>query len=129
MHWRKVHASQGGAASRPDEAVTAFPSREATHPAQGTLHLLIRHNRAAAVMIWRYLPRGVRMVKRPKITPEETAELQSLYAELPGAIAEAAEAARAEQSPSQPDAALEGDEKVDTIIKRIVQLTDESDEQ
>jgi hypothetical protein len=69
------------------------------------------------------------MAKRPKITPEETAELQSLYAELPGAIAEAAEAARAEQSPSQPDAALEGDEKVDTIIKRIVQLTDESDEQ
>jgi hypothetical protein len=69
------------------------------------------------------------MVKRPKITPEETAELQSLYAELPGAIAEAAEAARAEHSPRQPDAALEGDEKVDTIIRRIVQLTDESDEQ
>jgi hypothetical protein len=69
------------------------------------------------------------MVKRPKITPEETAELQSLYAELPGAIAEAAEAARAEQSPRQPEAAVEGDEKVDTIIRRIVQLTDESDDQ
>jgi hypothetical protein len=31
----------------------------------------------------------------PKITPEETAELQALYAELPSAIAEAAEAAAA----------------------------------
>jgi hypothetical protein len=68
------------------------------------------------------------MVGRSKITPEETAELQSLYAELPGAIAEAAEAARNEQLPAQSEAALEGDEKVDTIIKRIVQLTDESDE-
>jgi hypothetical protein len=68
------------------------------------------------------------MVGRSKITPEETAELQSLYAELPGAIAEAAEAARNEQRPEQSEAALEGDEKVDTIIKRIVQLTDESDE-
>jgi hypothetical protein len=68
------------------------------------------------------------MVGRSKITPEETAELQSLYAELPGAIAEAAEAARAEQRPRQAEAALEGDEKVDTIIKRIVQLTDESED-
>jgi thioredoxin-like negative regulator of GroEL len=67
------------------------------------------------------------MAGRSKITPEETAELQSLYAELPGAIAEAAEAARTEQRAGQPEAALEGDEKVDTIIKRIVQLTDESD--
>jgi hypothetical protein len=68
------------------------------------------------------------MVRSPKITPEETAELQSLYAELPGAIAEAAEAARADQRARQPEAAIEGDEKVDTIIRRIVQLTDESDD-
>jgi hypothetical protein len=68
------------------------------------------------------------MVGRPKITPEETAELQSLYAELPGAIAEAAEAARTEQRPGQTETAFEGDEKVDTIIKRIVQLTNESDD-
>jgi hypothetical protein len=67
------------------------------------------------------------MVGQPKITPEETAELQSLYAELPGAIAEAAEAARGEQRPGQTEIAYEGDEKVDTIIKRIVQLTDESE--
>jgi len=69
------------------------------------------------------------MAGRPKITPEETAELQSLYAELPGAIAEAAEAARAEQRPGQTETGFEGDEKVDTIIKRIVQLTDESGDQ
>jgi hypothetical protein len=67
------------------------------------------------------------MVGRPKITPEETAELQSLYAELPGAIAEAAEAARGEPHSGQAETPLEGDEKVDTIIKRIVQLTNESD--
>ena len=68
------------------------------------------------------------MVGRPKITPEETAELQSLYAELPGAIAEAAEAARSEQRAGQTETAFEGDEKVDTIIKRIVQLTDDSED-
>jgi hypothetical protein len=65
---------------------------------------------------------------RSKITPEETAELQTLYAELPGAIAEAAEAARGEQHPGQRETPLEGDEKVDTIIRRIVQLTDESED-
>ena len=37
------------------------------------------------------------MVGRAKITAEETAELQRLYSELPSAIAEAAEAVRAEQ--------------------------------
>ncbi len=68
------------------------------------------------------------MAGRSKITPEETAELQTLYAELPGAIAEAAEAARGEQRPGQGETPLEGDEKVDTIIRRIVQLTDESED-
>jgi hypothetical protein len=57
------------------------------------------------------------MAGRAKITPEETVELQRLYSELPAAIAEAGDAVRSEQ----------GDEKVDTIIKRICQLTDESE--
>jgi hypothetical protein len=69
------------------------------------------------------------MAERSKITPEETAELQSLYAELPGAIAEAAEAARTEQRAEKADSTLDGDEKVDTIIRRIVQLTNDSDDQ
>jgi|HubBroStandDraft_5_1064220.scaffolds.fasta_scaffold594828_2 hypothetical protein len=64
----------------------------------------------------------------PKITPEETAELQALYAELPSAIAEAAEAAaaaRAEQLAGRKrESAQDGDEKVDTIIRRICQLTE-----
>ncbi len=65
------------------------------------------------------------MTKESKNTPEETAELQALYAELPSAIAEATEAARAGQSPGKVlDPPLEGDEKVDTIIKRIIQLTE-----
>jgi hypothetical protein len=68
------------------------------------------------------------MVGRTKITVEETAELQRLYSELPSAIAEAAEAARAEQRSGQAmEPAVEGGEKVDTIIKRICQLTDESE--
>jgi hypothetical protein len=68
------------------------------------------------------------MVGRTKITVEETAELQRLYSELPSAIAEAAEAMRAEQRSGQAmEAPHEGDEKVDTIIKRICQLTDESE--
>lgn len=66
------------------------------------------------------------MGERTKITAEETAELQRLYSELPSAIAEAAEAARAEQvSGRPPEAFVEGDEKVDTIIKRICQLTED----
>jgi hypothetical protein len=72
------------------------------------------------------------MTTRAKISAEETAELQRLYSELPWAIAEAsAEAARAERSQNQraDDEALDGDEKVDTIIKRIVQLTQNSDEE
>lgn len=67
------------------------------------------------------------MAGREKITAEETAELQRLYSELPWAIAEAAEAVRAEQRSGRPEAPLEGDEKVDTIIKRICQLTDDSE--
>jgi hypothetical protein len=67
------------------------------------------------------------MAARPKITPEETAELQRLYSELPWAIAEASKAAAedrpAGQTREQPQ---DGDEKVDTIIRRICQLTDES---
>jgi len=60
-----------------------------------------------------------------KNTPEETAELQALYAELPSAIAKAAEAVRAEQlSGKKLETTPEGDEKVDTIIKRICQLTE-----
>jgi hypothetical protein len=67
------------------------------------------------------------MVGNRKITVEETAELQRLYSELPSAIAEAAEAVRAEQlSAPASETSLEGDEKVDTIIKRICQLTDDS---
>ena len=72
------------------------------------------------------------MTARAKISAEETAELQRLYSELPWAIAEAsAEAARAERPPgrSADDDALEGDEKVDTIIKRIVQLTQDSEDE
>jgi hypothetical protein len=61
------------------------------------------------------------MVGKRKITVEETAELQRLYSELPSAIAEAAVAVRTEP-PSE-----DGDEKVDTIIKRICQLSDDSE--
>ena len=63
------------------------------------------------------------MVGRKKITLEETAELQRLYSELPFAIAEAGEAVRSEQLAVRPEASQEGDEKVDTIIRRICQLT------
>ena len=78
-------------------------------------------------MIWRN-EQGGRMVGRRKITVEETAELQRLYSELPWAIAEAAEAERAEQqSGPTSNTFREGDEKVDTIIKRICQLTDDSE--
>jgi hypothetical protein len=67
-----------------------------------------------------------RMVGRAKITAEETAELQRLYSELPSAIAEAAQAVRGEHLSGQAlETFLEGDEKVDTIIKRICQLTEE----
>lgn len=59
------------------------------------------------------------------MTVEETAELQRLYSELPSAIAAAAEAARAEPPPGPAEPFQEGDEKVDTIIRRICQLTDE----
>jgi hypothetical protein len=61
------------------------------------------------------------MVGKRKITVEETAELQRLYSELPSAIAEAAVTVRAEQT------AEDGDEKVDTIIRRICQLSDDSE--
>lgn len=61
------------------------------------------------------------MVRKRKITVEETAELQRLYSELPAAIAEAAVSVRTEQL------AEDGDEKVDTIIKRICQLSDDSE--
>jgi hypothetical protein len=61
------------------------------------------------------------MVGNRKITVEETAELQRLYSELPSAIAEAAVAVRTEQL------AEDGDEKVDTIIRRICQLSDDSE--
>jgi hypothetical protein len=67
------------------------------------------------------------MVGRKKITVEDTVELQRLYSELPSAIAEAAEAVRAEQLAGRTEALHEGDEKVDTIIKRICQLTDDSE--
>lgn len=73
------------------------------------------------------------MTARAKISAEETAELQRLYSELPWAIAEAsAEAARAERPPGRiadDDDALDGDEKVDTIIKRIVQLTQDAEDE
>jgi len=62
------------------------------------------------------------MFGRAKITAEETAELQRLYSELPSAIAEAAVAVRTEQL------AEDGDEKVDTIIKRICLLTERESE-
>ncbi|HEY2417109.1 MAG TPA: hypothetical protein VGH84_04260 [Steroidobacteraceae bacterium] len=61
------------------------------------------------------------MVRKRKITAEETAELQRLYSELPSAIAEAAVSVHTE--PVTED----GDEKVDTIIKRICQLSDDSE--
>lgn len=65
------------------------------------------------------------MVRRPKNSAEETAELQRLYCELPWAITEAAKAHDKTQQPDQAAHPLqEGDEKVDTIIKRIVQLSD-----
>jgi len=65
------------------------------------------------------------MPEEIKITAEDTAELQRLYAELPAAIAQAAEALRSEQLSGQAVATmLEGDDKVDTIIKRICQLTE-----
>jgi hypothetical protein len=67
------------------------------------------------------------MVGRKKINAEETAELQRLYSELPSAIADAAEAVRAEQGSGRAETFQEGDEKVDTIIKRICQLTDDSE--
>jgi hypothetical protein len=68
------------------------------------------------------------MPKEITLTAEDTAELQRLYAELPGAIADAAQASHSEQLSGQAVAMLlEGDEKdekiVDTIIKRICQLT------
>jgi methyl-accepting chemotaxis protein len=68
------------------------------------------------------------MSGRAKNTAEETAELQRLYSELPSAIAEAAEAMRAAQQSGRSAEAVpeEGDEKVDTIIKRICQLSEES---
>jgi hypothetical protein len=72
---------------------------------------------------------GVGMTKRSKISPEETAELQRLYSELPWAIAEAAKTTSAEQPVDQAQQELQdGDEKVDTIIKRICQLTDDLDD-
>ena len=67
------------------------------------------------------------MVGRKKITVEETAELQRLYSELPSAIIEAAEAVRAEQLSGRTETYRDGDEKVDTIIKRICQLSDDSE--
>jgi hypothetical protein len=71
---------------------------------------------------------GGRMAGRKEISAEETAELQSLYAELPSAIAEWAEATRAEQAAKESlGVPTEGDEKVDTIIKRICQLSDDSE--
>ncbi len=57
------------------------------------------------------------MGKRANISPEETAELQRLYSELPGAIAEAAHLAQ-----PRPEAEDLPEEKVDTILRRILQL-------
>jgi len=69
--------------------------------------------------------KGDLMSKEAKLTAEDTAELQHLYAELPAAIAEAAQALRSgPMSESDVATVLEGDEKVDTIIKRICQLTE-----
>jgi hypothetical protein len=65
------------------------------------------------------------MPREITLTAEDTAELQRLYAELPAAIADAAEAMHSEHL-SDPAVAmlLEGDEQVvDTIIRRICQLT------
>jgi hypothetical protein len=69
-----------------------------------------------------------RMVRRAKNAADETAELQRLYSELPSAIAEAAEAMRAAQQSGRASETVpeEGDEKVDTIIKRICQLSEDS---
>jgi hypothetical protein len=62
----------------------------------------------------------------PEITPEETAELKRLYAALPEAIAQAAEALRTEQLAGPALVTfLEGDAQVDTIIQRIRQLTEQ----
>jgi len=65
------------------------------------------------------------MPKEIQLTAEDTAELQRLYAELPAAIADAAEAVHSEHLSGQAVALLlEGDEQVvDTIIRRICQLT------
>lgn len=66
------------------------------------------------------------MGQDPKKNAEDTAELQRLYSELPWAIAEAAKATQGEQPSDQGTTEpLEGDEKVDTIIRRICQLSDE----
>ena len=64
-----------------------------------------------------------------KITAEETVELQRLYSELPAAIAEAAQAMTAEQFSGQALESLlgQGDEKVDTIIRRICQLSNDAE--
>jgi hypothetical protein len=69
------------------------------------------------------------MVERAKISAEETVELQRLYSELPAAIAEAAQAMSAEQYSGQSSEGLlgQGDEKVDTIIRRICQLSNDSE--
>jgi hypothetical protein len=66
---------------------------------------------------------GYAMPTDRKSTPEETAELQALFAELPSAIAEAAAAVQADFG-KKPETPVEGDEKVDTIIRRICQLTE-----
>jgi hypothetical protein len=64
------------------------------------------------------------MPKENELTTEDTAELQRLYAELPAAIADAAEALQSELSGEAVAKLLEDDEKVvDTIIRRICQLT------
>lgn len=78
-------------------------------------------------MIWRS-DQGEPMPEEAQ-TPEETAELQRLYAALPAAIAEAAEALRAEQlSGTALLTVLEGDAQVDTIIQRIREITERDSE-
>jgi|HubBroStandDraft_1064217.scaffolds.fasta_scaffold109206_2 hypothetical protein len=68
------------------------------------------------------------MVERKKISDEETVELQRLYSELPSVIAEWAEASRtAPIAEDSLNTSGDGDEKADSIIKRIVQLTEDSD--
>jgi hypothetical protein len=63
-----------------------------------------------------------------QMSAEETVELQHLFSELPSVIAEWAEASRtapvAEDSLNMSTA---GDEKAESIIRRIVQLTDDSE--